>query len=96
MSALSPQQRRKLRGLAHSLKPVVMIGQSGLSENIHSEIEIALDFHQLIKVRLRAGKEERQQWADAITARSKAEAVTSIGQILVLYRANPKRTPLPV
>ncbi len=94
--SINPQQRRKLRGLAHTLKPVVMVGQAGLSENIHKEIEIALAHHQLIKVRLRAGKELRQTWAETIVSNSQSELVTSIGQIVVLYRANPKRAPLPI
>ncbi|MBA1332082.1 RNA-binding protein YhbY, partial [Candidatus Endoriftia persephone str. Guaymas] len=66
--ALSTQQNRKLKQLAHHLKPVVIIGQHGLSENVMSEIELALSHHELIKVKLAgADKAEREQLSSAIT-----------------------------
>ena len=50
--AVNDKQRRYLKGLAHPLKPVVMIGNAGLTENVLAEIENALAYHELIKVRV--------------------------------------------
>ena len=46
---LSTKQKQHLKGLAHSLKPVVLLGANGLTEAVLAEIEIALDHHELIK-----------------------------------------------
>ena len=57
---LTAHQKRYLRGLAHSLKPVVMIGASGLTENVIAEIDASIEHHELIKVRVNAtDREER-------------------------------------
>ena len=50
--AVNDKQRRYLKGLAHPLKPVVMIGNSGLTPAVLNEIEQALSHHELIKVRV--------------------------------------------
>lgn len=55
--AVNDKQRRYLKGLAHPLKPVVMIGNAGLTENVLAEIENALAYHELIKVRV-SGQEK--------------------------------------
>ena len=47
---LSTKQKQHLKGLAHSLKPVVLMGANGLTEAVLAEIEIALNHHELIKV----------------------------------------------
>ncbi len=49
---LSTKQKQHLKGLAHSLKPVVLMGANGLTEAVLAEIEIALNHHELIKVKL--------------------------------------------
>ncbi|EGV51379.1 ribosome assembly RNA-binding protein YhbY [Candidatus Endoriftia persephone] len=90
--ALSTQQNRKLKQLAHHLKPVVIIGQHGLSENVMSEIELALSHHELIKVKLAgADKAEREQLSSAITEQSGAALVQIIGRVAIFYRANPEK-----
>ncbi|MCP5351805.1 MAG: ribosome assembly RNA-binding protein YhbY [Chromatiales bacterium] len=88
--SLSNAQKKHLRGLAHALNPVVMIGDKGLSDNVMNEITIALDHHELIKVRLRAERDDRAAYLEEIVSATGAEAVQSIGQIVVLFRRNPK------
>ena len=89
---LNPQQLRALKKLAHHLKPVVMIGQKGLSENVINEIDIALDAHELIKLKLAGSdKEERSGMSEEISRRMDASLVQIIGQTAVFYRANPKK-----
>lgn len=84
------KQQQRLKGLAHSLKPVVLMGEKGLTENVMLEIDLALATHELIKVKAgRLPKEEKQEIAAEITKATKSELVQIIGNILVLYRKNP-------
>ena len=55
---LSETQKKYLRGLGHKLKPLIMIGESGLTDSVYGEFDSTLSHHELIKVRVRAG--ERQ------------------------------------
>lgn len=88
---LSETQKRHLRGLAHHLKPVVWVGQHGLKESVVAEIEQALDAHELIKVKIAAERDERQTIGTAICEQTGAEAIQSVGQMLVVFRRNQHR-----
>jgi RNA-binding protein len=83
--------KKKLRAEAHSLKPVVMIGQSGLTDAVLAELELALNTHELLKVKIRAEREDRKLITEKICANSGAELIQSIGQIAVIYRLNPNK-----
>jgi RNA-binding protein len=84
-------KKKKFKSDAHNLKPVVIIGQAGLTAAVLAEIESALDVHELIKVKIRAERDARKAICDEICASTKAELVQSIGQIIVIYRLNPKK-----
>jgi len=88
---ISQSQKRHLKGLAHHLKPVVMIGQNGLKDTVFDELEIALDVHELIKVRIAADRDERQEITDQILERTKSELIQTIGQMSILFRRNKKK-----
>lgn len=88
---LSDTQKRHLRGLGHHLKPVVWVGQHGLTEAVLGEIGQALDAHELIKVKIAAEREERRDIAAAICRQTGAEAVHSIGQMLIIFRRNTRK-----
>ena len=89
MSGLSPAERQKLKGRAHRLDPVVMIGADGLSAAVIAEIDRALKSHELIKVRVDADREEREAMLAEICAKTGAEPVQHIGKILVVFRQRP-------
>lgn len=89
--SLNNAQKKYLRGLGHDLNPVVMIGDKGLSDNVMNEIAIALEYHELIKVRVRAEREDRAAMTAEIIEATGADAVQSIGQIVLLFRRNPKK-----
>lgn len=92
VASLSNSQIRYLRSLAHALKPVVMVGQHGLRESVMDEIGIALDHHELIKVKVSVGdKEERDALIAVITSQTGAELVQRIGNMAVLFRRNRKK-----
>lgn len=88
---MNSANKKKLRAQAHALKPVVMIGQSGLTAAVLAEIEQALNSHELIKVRIRAERDERRLISEKISADTGAELIQSIGQIVVIYRLNPDK-----
>jgi putative RNA-binding protein, YhbY family len=87
--ALSSSQIRYLRSLAHDLHPVVMLGNKGATEAVAKELNLALDIHELVKVKLSGGdKEQRQAQIDFLTAGTQAEQVHLIGHVVVLFRRN--------
>ena len=88
---MNSADKKKLRAAAHMLKPVVMIGQSGLTAAVLAEIEQALDNHELIKVKIRAERDERKLISEKICTDTGAELIQTIGQIVVLYRLNPNK-----
>ncbi len=88
---MNTADRKRFKALAHSLKPVVMVGQAGLTAAVMQEIEIALDSHELIKIRIRAEREERDSISAQICAQTHAELIQKIGQISTLYRLNPDK-----
>jgi putative YhbY family RNA-binding protein len=90
MIKLTPVERAALRAEAHGLKPIVMVSESGLTENIFKEIELGLDAHGLIKVRVFGDdREARVAMYEEICAKTGAAGVQHIGKLLVLYR--PKK-----
>lgn len=88
---MNPIEKKKLKAQAHPLNPVVIIGQAGLTEAVIKEINVALDAHELIKIKIRAERDERATIREQICTETKAELVQSIGQIAVIYRVNPKK-----
>ncbi len=91
MKSLTPAQRQYLRGLAHSRQPVVMIGSNGLSAAVIKETELALNAHELIKIKAASDEAEtRRAWMAEICAATDATPVQQIGKVLVIYRAAAK------
>ena len=88
---MNPIQKKKLKALAHALNPVVMIGQAGLTDEVLKEINVALNAHELIKVRIRAERDDRRLMSEHIATATQAENIQSIGQISVFYRKNPNK-----
>lgn len=92
MTRLSEEQKRHLRRLGHPLKPVVRLGNAGLTAAVLNEVELAIDHHELIKVKVAAeDREQRQTLIETIAGKSRAEVVQAIGSIALLYRPNPKK-----
>lgn len=89
--AITPKQKRYLRGLAHKLKPVVMIGNAGVTENIIQEMDSSLSHHELIKVRISGmEREDRVLSTMDLCKKTNSELVTTIGHIAIIYRASKK------
>ena len=90
---LDGAQRRHLRGLAHPLKPVVFVGESGLSDAVLKAVDEALDAHELVKIRLRQPRDKKQA-ARELAEASSAALCGVVGHTVVLYRPNPESPKL--
>ncbi len=93
--SLKPTQKRYLRGLAHALNAVVQTGNKGVTPALLNELSIALDHHELVKVKL--GSDDRGERAAQIAAlleASGAELVQSIGKVASFYRRNAEQPKL--
>ncbi|MDD5330845.1 MAG: YhbY family RNA-binding protein [Sulfuricella sp.] len=91
MLTLTPSQRSFLRAKAHSLNPVVMIGDAGLSEAVMKEVARSLASHELIKIKSHSGdKAQRESQLAEICETLEAAPVQHIGKMLVIYKAAEK------
>ena len=95
---LTEPQRKFLRGLAHPLKPLIRVGNAGLSEALLNELDLQLEHHELLKVRVAApSREERDSAIAELAERSRSALVTRIGNVAVFYRphSDQPRIELP-
>ncbi|WP_461518088.1 ribosome assembly RNA-binding protein YhbY [Porticoccus sp.] len=91
---LSNEDKKHLRRLGHNLNPVVTVAGNGLSESVLAELDRALNDHELIKVKLAVGDKEAKQLVIAeIAEKLGAEAVQTIGHIVLLLRRADKPNP---
>lgn len=88
MKKLEGFQKKYLRGLAHDLKPVVLIGQKGLTNELIKSAKQALDTHELIKVKFNdfKEKEQKQEISQSFEKSTRAELVGSVGHIYTYFR----------
>jgi RNA-binding protein len=89
---LSSHQKRYLRGIAHALDPVIMVGQKGVTPAVLKEFDGALTHHELVKVKLAdADREDREETIEVLRESSKSELVQTIGRVACFYRRNPQQ-----
>ena len=90
-------QKKFLRGLGHQLKPVILVGDAGLTEALLNEFCSTIEHHELIKVRVRAGdRETRDSIISDICNRGSAALVTRIGNVALVYRRNDEKPQIPL
>lgn len=91
MQTLSKEKIIALRKKIHALSPVVIIGSNGLTPNVIKEINVALEAHELIKIRINAeNREAKLAIATEICEQTKATQIHMIGHILSIYRKSNK------
>lgn len=87
---LTEKQRKHLRGLAHPLNPVILVGGGGITDGVVAETARALHDHELIKVKVRgAGRADRDTMFEQLATATQSALVTRIGHIAVLYLPRP-------
>ncbi|HEX9301186.1 MAG TPA: YhbY family RNA-binding protein [Casimicrobiaceae bacterium] len=96
MPTLTPAERRALRARAHALRPVVSVGQHGLTPSVLHEIDVSLKAHELIKVRMASDdRAAREAALERICTELDATPVQHIGKLLVIFRRLPPSLPEP-
>lgn len=94
---LTSNQKRYLRGLAHPLKPGILVGAKGVTEALLAELDLALDHHELVKVRIAAeDRDAREAGVAILLERSGAQLVQRVGNIACLFRRNPEAPQVPL
>jgi RNA-binding protein len=89
---LSSHQKRYLRSLAHSLAPVIIVGQKGVTPSLLKEFDGALAHHELIKVKLAdADRDDRAETIELLRDGSNAEVVQTIGRVACFFRRNAQQ-----
>ena len=89
--ALTERQKKHLRKLGHALHPLVLIGQKGLTPGVTAELGLALDHHELVKLRARVGgRDERDALLAELSRATGAELVHRIGNVGLFYKKNIK------
>ena len=83
---MNSRQRKYLRGLAHKLKPVIYIGKGGVSSEIIKAADIALDDHELIKLKFIENKNQKKALTDKLCRETSSDLAGIIGHMAILYR----------
>ena len=90
---LTGRQRKYLRGLAHSLKPIVLIGQMGLTDAVAKALDDALNTHELVKIKFNEDKDKafKRRTIGYLEKTTGAVAVGMIGHTSIFYRPHPDK-----
>ena len=97
MLKLNSEQRSQLRSLAHSLDPVVMIGDAGLTDAVLKEIDVSLNAHELITIRVFGDdRQARLDMLESICSQMEAAPIQHIGKLLVIYRPKKEESQKPL
>ena len=84
--------KQSLKAQAHHLKPIILLGAKGISEAVVAETDLALNTHELIKVKLNGvEKEDKIQVANELCQLVHAELIQMIGNTIVIYRKNEEK-----
>lgn len=88
VTRLDGKQRKYLRGLAHALEPVVLVGKGGVTPAVADQVDAALGHHELIKVRFVAGRERKDELVAELERATGAEEAGRVGHVSILFRAH--------
>lgn len=83
---LDKQQQRDLKAQTHHLKPVIQIGQKGLHDTLQKELELALDHHELLKIKIAADRASANAIVEQLLAQTGATLIQRIGGTATIYR----------
>jgi RNA-binding protein len=83
---LNGKQRRALRALGHHLEPVVLVGQHGVTDAVVAAVDQALHDHELIKVKIHEGPEDRKEAAQRLAEATGSELAQLLGRVALLFK----------
>ncbi|WP_114416676.1 YhbY family RNA-binding protein [Marinospirillum perlucidum] len=91
--SLKGAQKKELRAIGHSLSPVILVGEEGLTEGLIKEAERALKDHELIKIRFVGERDERAEMIAELAEELDAEVIQTIGKMGLFFRRAKKPNP---
>ena len=86
---LNSRQKKILRAKAHDLKPLILVGKSGVTDGCIQSINEVIEAHELIKVKFIEHKDEKKDLSETISNKTESEIVGRIGHTIMLFRQNP-------
>lgn len=88
MGKLEGFQKKFLRGLAHGLKPIVLIGQKGLTDELVRSVEQAFQSHELIKIKFNDFKEkdQKEEISKILEKKTGSELVGAVGHTCIFFK----------
>lgn len=94
MHELSLAHKKHLKRLAHDIKPLVQIGQKGVTETLIEAVLQAIIAHELIKIKFLDFKDEKLVLINEIVEKTQSNLVAIIGHVAILYKQNPEKESL--
>ncbi|WP_288807206.1 ribosome assembly RNA-binding protein YhbY, partial [uncultured Treponema sp.] len=93
MIEITSKQRKVLEKAAHSLEPVVIVGQNGVTDSLTEKVAQSLEAHELIKVKFNDFKDDKRELTENLCNFCGALLVRIIGNIAILYKEqeNPEK-----
>ena len=88
---LNSRQKKILRAKAHDLKPIVLVGKSGVTNGCIDSIDTAIESHELIKVKFLEHKDNKKSLSETICIKTESEIVGNLGHTIMLFRQNPDK-----
>ena len=90
---MTPERKKQMRAIGHHLKPIVIIGDQGMSTGLLEELNRALNDHELIKVKIRAERDTRKNLITSLCEETGAHCVQSTGSMALLFRGSERPNP---
>lgn len=87
---LSNAQLRKLKAAAQRLEAMFKVGKAGLSDGFVSSVGLALDQHELVKIKFVEHKERKRELGEQLAGRTASHLVMRVGHVVVLHRPRPE------
>ena len=91
--SLTSADRRRLKGKAQLLEPVLKVGHNGVSEAFLASVEHELALHELIKIKFSDFKAEKHELSERIAGATQSALLQVVGHVAVFYRPRPKPEP---
>jgi len=88
---LNSRQKKILRAKAHDLKPIVLVGKTGVTDGCIHSIDTAIESHELIKVKFLEHKDKKQSLSKSICEKTNSEIIGDIGHTIMFFRQNPDK-----
>jgi len=88
---LTSADRRRLKGKAQLLEPVLKVGHNGVSEAFLASVDHELTLHELIKIKFADFKKERHGLSERIAEATNSAMLQVVGHVAVFYRPRPKQ-----